>query len=180
MGLMQGTPPFMAIRLLIDAPPHLVAHDVSCLHWLFREYSSPRRQLHSLLFVLSLFYWSYPALLPHLPFPTLVPAQNRKWPSEVLRWANRLDGQSLSELGGLKRVFFHNPDILSNVFDRTLGDDNLWVQDAAYLRFFWTLYEVLWKATEEGDKWTDRFQVTPEEVYGMLRASYAAIVKGEE
>ncbi|KAJ7043939.1 hypothetical protein C8F04DRAFT_1228819 [Mycena alexandri] len=143
-GVRTGTPPFMAIRLLINGPPHLAAYD-----------------LHSLLFVLVLFFWSYPMFLPDVPFPKPVPAQSRKWPPEVLRWANPV-GFSLVERGALKRAFFLNPLTLRDTLVRTL-DGDLWTQDPAFLSFFWALYIALWTKSDQGD-WVDRPNVTAGEV----------------
>jgi hypothetical protein len=171
MGLMQGTPPFMAIRLLIDGPPHLAAYDVSCSHRLFRKYGSPRRQFHSLLFVLVLFFWSYPNFLTDIPFPKPVPAQSRKWPPEVLRWANRPVGHTLAELGALKRVFFQKPRTLRDTLDRTL-DGDLWTEDPAFLRFFWALYAALWTKSNQGLDWVDCFYVTAGDVQKALTTEY--------
>ncbi|KAJ7834657.1 hypothetical protein B0H14DRAFT_3709268 [Mycena olivaceomarginata] len=85
------TPPFMAIGLLVDGGPHLVAYD-----------------LLSLLFVMVLFFWSHPTFLSDIPFPQLVPAKSRTWPPDVLRWANRPAGCPVAELGFVKRGFFQN------------------------------------------------------------------------
>ncbi|KAJ7760514.1 hypothetical protein B0H16DRAFT_1532544 [Mycena metata] len=162
-GFRTGTPPFMAIRLLIDGPPHLVAHD-----------------LHSLLFVLVLFFWSYPTFLTDIPFPEPVPAQGRKWPQEVLRWANRAVGFSLAELGGLKRVFFQNPLTLRDTLQRTLDSDH-WTRDPAFLRFFWVLYGALWTKSNEGSSdWVDRSSVTAGEVLKVLTAEYVKTVKQKQ
>ncbi|KAJ7072779.1 hypothetical protein C8F01DRAFT_1105197, partial [Mycena amicta] len=80
----MGTLPFMAIQLLQDAGPHRVVYD-----------------LHSLVFIMILFFWSYPTFLDD-PFPELVRAKTKSWPPEVLRWANRPAGLNLRELGALK------------------------------------------------------------------------------
>jgi len=98
-GFRMGTPPFMAIGLLVKGPPHLVAYD-----------------LHSLLFVMALFFWSYPTFLYDVPFPQSVPARSRTWPREVLRWANRPVDFTLAELGDLKRgFFFQDRDLGGNI-----------------------------------------------------------------
>ncbi|KAJ7714674.1 hypothetical protein B0H14DRAFT_3522930 [Mycena olivaceomarginata] len=151
-GFRTGTPPFMAIRLLIDAPPPI---------------SLPT----TLLFVLVLFFWSYPTFLTDIPFPKPVPAQSRKWPPEVLRWANRPVGFSLAELGVLKRGFFQKPLTLRDTLDRTL-DGDLWTQDPAFLRFFWALYGALWTRSHEGPDWVDRFYVTAGDVQKVLTTEY--------
>ncbi|KAJ7873660.1 hypothetical protein B0H14DRAFT_2719497 [Mycena olivaceomarginata] len=161
-GFRTGTPPFMAIRLLIDGPPHLAAYD-----------------LHSLLFVLVLFFWSYPTFLTDIPFPQPVPAQSRKWPPEVLRWANRPVGFSLAELGVLKRGFFQKPLTLRDTLDRTL-DGDLWTQDPAFLRFFWALYGALWTRSHEGPDWVDRFYVTAGDVQKVLTTEYVTTVSQKE
>ncbi|KAJ7863197.1 hypothetical protein B0H13DRAFT_2070959 [Mycena leptocephala] len=153
-GFRTGTPPFMAIRLLIDGPPHLAAYD-----------------FHSLLFVLVLFFWSYPNFLTDIPFPKPVPAQSRKWPPEVLRWANRPVGHTLAELGALKRVFFQKPRTLRDTLDRTL-DGDLWTEDPAFLRFFWALYAALWTKSNQGLDWVDCFYVTAGDVQKALTTEY--------
>ncbi|KAJ7862130.1 hypothetical protein B0H14DRAFT_512329 [Mycena olivaceomarginata] len=121
-GFRTGTPPFMAIGLLVDGGPHLVAYD-----------------LHSLLFVMVLFFWSHPTFLSDIPFPQLVPAKSRTWPPDVLRWANRPAGCPLAELGFVKRGFFSKPQILRDIFQHTLGEEAFWTADPKYLRLFWAL-----------------------------------------
>ncbi|KAJ7683973.1 hypothetical protein B0H17DRAFT_1073148 [Mycena rosella] len=157
-GFRIGTPPFMAIRLLIGGPPHLAVYD-----------------LHSLLFVLVLFFWSYPKFLTDVPFPKPVPAQSRKWPLEVLQWANRPVGFSLAALGVLKRGFFQQPLTLRDTLERTL-DGDLWTEDPAFLSFFWALYGALWTRSNEGQdlEWIDRFLVTAGEVQKVLTTEYVS------
>ncbi|KAJ7668282.1 hypothetical protein B0H14DRAFT_3538962 [Mycena olivaceomarginata] len=117
--------------------------------------------LHSLLFVLP------------------VPAQSRKWPLEVLRWANRPVGFSLAELGVLKRGFFQKPLTLRDTLDRTL-DGDLWTQDPAFLRFFWALYGALWTRSHEGPDWVDRFYATAGDVQKVLTTEYVTTVSQKE
>ncbi|KAJ6590970.1 hypothetical protein DFH09DRAFT_1273676 [Mycena vulgaris] len=152
-GFRTGTPPFMAIGLLLSGPPHLVAYD-----------------LHSLLFVMALFFWSYSTFLSDVPFPQPVPARSRTWPPEVLRWANRPVNFSLAELGMQKRGFFFKPPILQEMFKRTLERD-LWIKNPAYLNLFWALYTTLWEPTKTTE-WLDRPDVTPAEVEAALKATY--------
>ncbi|KAF7326648.1 Other/FunK1 protein kinase [Mycena venus] len=149
-GFRTGTPPFMAIGNLVDGPPHLVAYD-----------------LHSLLFVMVLFYWSHPTFLSDIHFPQSVPARSRTWPREVLRWANRPVDFTLAELGVLKRVFFSKPNILQETFQRTLGGD-LWTENPVYLNLFWALYAALWVPSAQSKEWLDRRDVTPAEVEAAL------------
>ncbi|KAJ7269870.1 hypothetical protein C8J57DRAFT_1323767 [Mycena rebaudengoi] len=139
-GFRTGTPPFMAIRLLRDGPPHRVSDD-----------------LHSLLFVLALFFWSYPKFLTDTPFPSPVATQGRKWPPEVLQWANRPVASSLSQLGDHKAAFFRNPDDLMKTVKRTL-DGDLWTEEPRVLRFFSKLYGALWKKSTEGPYYIDRLR----------------------
>ncbi|KAJ7660052.1 hypothetical protein B0H17DRAFT_1337395 [Mycena rosella] len=153
-GFRTGTPPFMAIGLLIDGPPHLVAHD-----------------LHSLLFVLALFFWSHPTFRSDVPFPQPVPTRSRTWPQDVLRWANPPVDFSPAELGHMKRAFFSNPRSLAETFRRTLRGDT-WTANSAYLRLFWGLYAALWRRPSAGtSSWVDRLDVTTGEVVARLEAS---------
>ncbi|KAJ7118995.1 hypothetical protein C8R44DRAFT_878518 [Mycena epipterygia] len=153
-GFRTGTPPFMAIGLLVDGLPHLVAYD-----------------LHSLLFVMALFFWSHPTFLSGVPFPQPVPARSRPWPREVLRWANRPVDFSLAELGLLKRGFFFKPTTLKETFQRTLEGD-LWTENPAYLKLFWALYAALWTPSTQSSGWLDRPDVTPAEVAATLSTQY--------
>ncbi|KAJ6541589.1 hypothetical protein B0H19DRAFT_318171 [Mycena capillaripes] len=138
-GFRMGTLPFMAIsiRLLVNGPPHLVTYD-----------------LHSLLFVMALFFWSHPTFLSDVPFPQSVPERRRKWPREVLRWANRPVDFTLAELGALKTL-----------------EGDLWTEDSAYLDLFWALYDALWIRLS-GSECMDRLHVTPAEVEAVLTAQY--------
>ncbi|KAJ7368878.1 hypothetical protein DFH08DRAFT_832529 [Mycena albidolilacea] len=158
-GFRTGTPPFMAIGLLVDGPPHLVAYD-----------------LHSLLFVMALFFWSYPTFLSGVSFPQPVPARSRKWPPEVLRWANRPVDFSLAELGVLKRGFFSKPANLTEMFQSTLKGD-LWLKHPPYLGLFWALYSALWARSTQFSGWFDRLDVTPADVEAALR-QYTANLPG--
>ncbi|KAF8170258.1 hypothetical protein K438DRAFT_1854298 [Mycena galopus ATCC 62051] len=153
-GVRTGTPPFMAIQLLIEGPPQTVTHD-----------------LHSLLFVLCLFFWSFPRFL-ETPFPQQVPSTTRPWPTEVLRWANRPVSLNLQELGAIKRTFFSSPSNLKAIFTHTLGTD-LWLEDGRYLKLFWMLYRVLWaQPTEDRPKAThDKANVDPKELIGALEVA---------
>ncbi|KAJ7231681.1 hypothetical protein B0H12DRAFT_1146338 [Mycena haematopus] len=151
-GFRTGTPPFMAIRLLIDGSPHHAGYD-----------------LHSLLFVMSLFFWSYPEFIANVPFPESVRAKSRKWPPEVLEWANSSVASSLATLGNLKRGFYQ-PVALQATLKRTLNDGDLWATDPAYLDFFWALYEAFWEPL--GGTWIDRLSVTAEEVHTVLTRQY--------
>ncbi|KAJ7835847.1 hypothetical protein B0H14DRAFT_2590046 [Mycena olivaceomarginata] len=141
----------MAIGLPVDGGSHLVAYD-----------------LHSLLFVMALFFWSHPTLLSDIPFPQLVPAKSRTWPPDVLRWANRPAGCPLAELGFVKRGFFSKPQILPDIFQDTLGEEGLWTADPKYLHLFWALYSALWMAVPEKSEWIDRSNVTPADVEQAL------------
>ncbi|KAJ7764535.1 hypothetical protein DFH07DRAFT_377141 [Mycena maculata] len=150
----MGTPPFMAIGLLVDGPPHLVAYD-----------------LHSLLFVIALFFWSHRTFLSDVSFPQSVPARSRTWPPEVLRWANRPVDFSPAELGVLKRGFFSRPETLQETFRRTLEGD-LWTENPAYLGLFWALYGALWAPSAQTSGWLDRLDITPAEIEAALTAQY--------
>ncbi|KAJ6549484.1 hypothetical protein B0H10DRAFT_1289845 [Mycena sp. CBHHK59/15] len=153
-GFRTGTPPFMAIQLLINGPPHTVTHD-----------------LHSLLFVACLFFWTFPCFV-EIPFPGPVPLTARPWPTEVLRWANRPVSFNLKELGGIKRTFFSHPADLNAIFKRTLEDD-LWLEDVRYLTLFWELYRVLWaQPTEQTpDETHDKANVDPKELITALETA---------
>lgn len=155
-----GTLPFMAPRLLVKGPPHFVAYD-----------------LHSLLFVMVLFFWSHPTFLSNIPFPQSVPERRRNWPQEVLRWVN-CPGCTLTELGALKRGFFSIRSTLGATLQRTLSGDS-WTEDSAYLNLFWALYGVLWRpwdetadSEDEDSEWVDRRRITPAEVEAALTAQY--------
>ncbi|KAJ7104039.1 hypothetical protein B0H15DRAFT_4743 [Mycena belliarum] len=149
-GFRTGTPPFMAINLLEYGPPNTAAHD-----------------LHSLLFVMCLFYWSFPTYV-ETPYPERVTLTARPWPSAILRWANRPGFFTTRELAGLKRIFFCHPAILRKIFEETLEGD-LWLQDRRYLRLFWALYLVLWEPTKVVGEFHDRAIVEPQEVVAALR-----------
>ncbi|KAJ7715300.1 hypothetical protein DFH07DRAFT_1015372 [Mycena maculata] len=146
-GFRTGTPPFMAIGLLVDGGPHLVASDpIICYGVIFLE----------------------PPFLSDIPFPQLVPTKSRTWPPDVLRWANRAAGYPFAELGFVKRGFFSKPQILRDIFQDTLGEEALWTADPKYLRLFWTLYGALWMAVPEKSEWIDRSNVTPADVEQAL------------
>ncbi|KAJ7889150.1 hypothetical protein B0H14DRAFT_2561990 [Mycena olivaceomarginata] len=113
---------------------------------------SAPRALYILLAILFL-------VITSISHPHLATYDSRKWPPEVLRWANRPVGFSLTELGVLKRGFFQKPLTLRDTLERTL-DGDLWTQNPAYLRFFWALYGGLWTRSNEGLDWVDRFYVT--------------------
>ncbi|KAJ6584948.1 hypothetical protein B0H19DRAFT_1059269 [Mycena capillaripes] len=131
------------------------------------------RTLHSLLFVMALFFWSHSTFLSNseVPFPQFVPARRRKWPREVLRWANRPVGFTLAELGALKRGFFSMPRTLRETLQTTLRGD-LWTENSEYLDFFWGVYITLWRPLGEtlDSEWHDRHDVRPVEVEAALRA----------
>ncbi|KAJ6512926.1 hypothetical protein C8R45DRAFT_1153388 [Mycena sanguinolenta] len=152
-GFRTGTPPFMAIGLLLYGPPHFVAYD-----------------LHSLFFVMALFFWSYPAFVD-TPFPNPVPAKQRAWPKDVLRWANRPDQFSLADLGLTKRFFFSQPERLQKSLQSTLSEDP-WVKDMRYVTLFWAFYGVLWKEIADSEEWSDRCDVTPTELVTALKKAH--------
>ncbi|KAJ7877536.1 hypothetical protein B0H14DRAFT_2567654 [Mycena olivaceomarginata] len=79
-GFRTGTPPFMAIELLKEGPPHLVVYD-----------------LHSLSFVMLLFLWIYEHF-SDVRFRGRVSTNGRPWPRKVMRWANRPADNTLVEL----------------------------------------------------------------------------------
>ncbi|KAJ7773469.1 hypothetical protein B0H16DRAFT_1880878 [Mycena metata] len=153
VGIRTGTPPFMAIGLLVLGPPHLVAYD-----------------LHSLLFVMALFFWSH-STFSKVPFPQFVTSKDRPWPSDVLRWANRPVNFSLAELGNLKRGFFADPEKLAAVIRRTLEGD-LWTEEPVYLEYFWTLYGALWEWSDSMSEWRDNRTVTPSQVEQAFSSKY--------
>ncbi|KAJ7498626.1 hypothetical protein FB451DRAFT_1202557 [Mycena latifolia] len=153
-GLRTGTPPFMAIGLLRRGAPHRIEYD-----------------LHSLLFVMVHFFWSYPNFLPGISFPQHVPAKSRPWPPQVLRWANRPVEFTLFELGALKRSFFAVPPNLREIFVKTLKED-LWMREPVYMTLFWTLYTVLWKRLPDSKEYTDKDSVTAGEVIVALQHRY--------
>ncbi|KAJ6516375.1 hypothetical protein C8R45DRAFT_1087453 [Mycena sanguinolenta] len=150
-GFRTGTPPFMAIRLLVEGPPHRPSHDI-----------------HSLLFVMLLFYYSYPKFVD-ISFPSQVPPQNRAWPEDVLRWANRTVAFTH---GNLKRGFFQYRSGLRRLLKRTFRED-LWTRDSRYLDLFWALYDALWIQSSAGPEWIDRSEVDVEEVHKALVAQYS-------
>ncbi|KAJ6512923.1 hypothetical protein C8R45DRAFT_961737 [Mycena sanguinolenta] len=160
--LRMGTFAFMAPGLLMSGPPHFVAYD-----------------LHSLLFVMTLFFWSYPGFLSisDAPFPHPVSAKSRSWPEEISSWATRRAHHTLPLLGTLKQLFFSKPLGLQETLHHGLSGD-LWTTDPAYLDLFWTLYDVLWKKSlDYSSAWTDRYDVTPREVGTALEAAFAAARK---
>ncbi|KAJ7217116.1 hypothetical protein GGX14DRAFT_541733 [Mycena pura] len=151
-GFRTGTLPFMAIRLLRHGPPHVVSDD-----------------LHSLLFVMALFFWSHDKF-SEIPFPQPVLSGNKPWPPEVLQWANLHIHPSLQLLGYIKFAFFSTQKELRASFRSSLqGSD--WIKNKEFLRFFWGLYKALWRKVPELG-WFDRRDVTPEEVQDALTNTY--------
>ncbi|KAJ7672751.1 hypothetical protein B0H17DRAFT_1083857 [Mycena rosella] len=145
--LIIGTLPFMAVDLLINGPPHKVEHD-----------------LHSLLFVLTLFYWTYEGFTGPT-YPEQVSATGRRWPTEVLPWGNRPVFHTLAEIGVLKRMFFAKPEKLEETLEAILSS---W--DEKYLEFFWVLHNALWKPSLDFPDWmVDKSTVTPAEVREVLK-----------
>ncbi|KAJ7652141.1 hypothetical protein DFH06DRAFT_542690 [Mycena polygramma] len=151
-GSRTGTLPFMAIGLLIDGPPHIVAYD-----------------LHSLMFVMVLFLYSYEEF-SDVSFPERVPAKDRAWPQHVLEWTNRSVHYSPSGLGSVKRAFFAKPSVLMTRLKQAFQGD-LWMQgDREYIKHFLALYLALWKQQEKTNAYQDRLYVTTEEVEaGLLK-----------
>ncbi|KAJ6498155.1 hypothetical protein C8R47DRAFT_1069026 [Mycena vitilis] len=148
-GFRTGTPPFMAIGLLLKGPPHTVAYD-----------------LHSLLFVMVLFFYSYDEF-SDVSFPERVHTRNRPWPQDVLRWTNRPMYSPLSELGNIKRGFFADPPVLMQRL-RAAFEGDLWAQNLRYVKLFLQLYLILWEEIPESDEFKDRLDVTAEEMETTL------------
>ncbi|KAJ7217176.1 hypothetical protein GGX14DRAFT_602389 [Mycena pura] len=156
-GFRTGTLPFMAVRFLTRGPPHVVSDD-----------------LHSLLFVMALFFWSHDKF-SEVPFPHSVLPGSKPWPPEVLQWANRPIHPSLQGLGYIKFGFFSTRKALKGLFKSSLeGSD--WIKIKEFLCFFWGLYKALWRKVPEAgwleDGWFDRRNVTPEEVQDALTKTY--------
>ncbi|KAJ7762687.1 hypothetical protein B0H14DRAFT_3594651 [Mycena olivaceomarginata] len=109
---------------------------------------------------------SSPYRYPRLPLTA------RRWPTEVLRWANRPVSFNLKELGGIKRRFLSHPADLNAIFKHTLEDD-LWPEDVRYLTLFWELYRVLWAQPTERtpDETHDKANVDPKELITALETA---------
>ncbi|KAJ7217132.1 hypothetical protein GGX14DRAFT_541745 [Mycena pura] len=150
---MQGTLPFMAVRLLEAGPPHLVSDD-----------------LHSLLFVMALFFWSHDKF-SETPFPQPVLSGSKPWPPEVLRWANRPFHRSLQDLADSKFGFFARRTAFKAFFESSLESSD-WIENKGFLSLFWGLYEALWEKAPDRHRWLDRLDVTPEEVQDALLKTY--------
>ncbi|KAJ7334153.1 hypothetical protein DFH08DRAFT_965896 [Mycena albidolilacea] len=149
-GFRTGTPPFMAIELLKEGPPHLVVYD-----------------LHSLSFVMILFLWTYERF-SDVRFPRQVPTKGRPWPHNVMQWANHPVDSTLVELAAQKAAFFSNSKKLSRTIYDTLKSD--WWEQGDYVVFFAAMYKVLWARIEghKPPKYTDWKDTTSAELKAAL------------
>ncbi|KAJ7658000.1 hypothetical protein B0H14DRAFT_3704418 [Mycena olivaceomarginata] len=155
-GFRTGTPPFMAIGLLVDGGPHLVAYDLT---------SPPATQpiiCYGVIFLEP----------PHVPFRhslSSVGAREEQDMAPGCVAVGEPPGRVPPRRAGIvKRGFFSKPQILQDIFQDTLGEEALWTADPKYLRLFWALYGALWMAVPEKSEWIDRSNVTPADVEQAL------------
>ncbi|KAJ7877532.1 hypothetical protein B0H14DRAFT_2567650 [Mycena olivaceomarginata] len=155
-GFRTGTPPFMAIGLLVDGGPHLVAYDLT---------SPPATQpiiCYGVIFLEP----------PHVLFRHSLPSVGAREEQDMVPGCVAMGeppGRVPPRRAGIRKEWlFSKPQILRDVLQDTLGEEALWTADPKYLRLFWALYGALWMAVPEKLEWIDRSNVTAADVEQAL------------